>query len=1488
MVKSRSTRRMIAFIVTFVMIFASMPAHAFATEDYDYNVYENAGLNGDYAYDNDADKDYEYEKELGYGAIAAFGAGTVDLHFWMPQPDGYLNGVQTPHTVSFWDEPDTSTIADLGVTVVPPPGYCFVTWAKSYVPMVILDPNPVIVLTPTQQPVRIAVGGAGTGSVTIHDVYRYFGNQGTWVELTPGLSSATIIHGGQTLTINVVETGGEYGIYISGQLPNQIVFVITFMRDGVPVDLAVQIGNQPVQLPPPPPEPVPIANDEPIGPSPTGTWHLVPIFALTPVTLTYTVTDDPVHGAPATFTPALPIPNPANVEPGANVTVLDNLTTTETTNAAGLLGTWTFTGWTAPANVNVISGEFIMPQENVTFTGYWTFQLADARNVTYTVTGVAPATFDPDPVSTLNHTAQPGATVQVAAIPTTTEATNAAGLIGTWTFNGWTAPAGVTVTAGEFTMPNADVAFTGTWSFQLADARNVTYTVTGVAPATFDPDPISSLNHTAQPGASVTVAAIPTTTEATNAAGLLGTWTFNGWTAPTGVTVTDGAFAMPNADVAFTGTWTFQLADARNVTYTVTGVAPATFDPDPISGLNHTAQPGATVTVADIPTTTETTNAAGLIGTWTFNGWTAPAGVTVTDGAFAMPNADVAFTGTWTFTLAGEQTLTYTVTDDPVHGAPATSTPAVPEPMQVAPGADVTVLANLTTTETTNAAGLIGTWAFTPWSSVQVPAAVAGETFSMPDEDVIFAGTWTFTPNIAWQVMYAVDPDPIHGVPAAALTSDIPASVSVQHGATVTVANVMTTTATANAAGLAGTWTFTGWTAPAGVIITDGAFTMPNNDVWLQGEWTFAPHGELIIDNLPDKDPLPVDQTPSQPLAPGAELPDLYEGAAPGWTFLGWTTTTANILYDGTMTWQYALDAGYVTAPPANMPLNGDSVTVTAVWGNDDGYIGVPNSMLIIENLPEKDPLPTGQTESQPLAPGAELPDLFEGIAAGWTFLGWTTTTEGILTDGTMTWAQAVAAGLITAPPTYMPTTGYDLTVTAVWGNYEGYIGVPNTGLIVDNLPAKNPLPVGQTPSQPLAPGAELLDMLYEGVAIGWTFLGWTTTIAGIVTDGTMTWTQAEAAGLITTPPDYMPDDVDSVKVYAVWGDADGYIGIPNKVTVTFDANTGTFPAAELPLPVTRTVRAGEDLTTNSMDASMPAPPTRANHTFAGWFTVPAATGGEQFTATTAVYEDITVYARWTPAPPPGNGGGGPGPQQPVITPPEVPQAPFIADHVWFVRGYPDGSFRPGQSITRAEVSMILWRLLDSEAKFAERTNDFSDVNNGWYARAVSYLAFRGIVAGYPDGTFRPNAPITRAELVTMMSRFWDLDDSGTNNFSDVADTHWAIAYIINASAKGWVEGFPDGTFRPGNATSRAEAVTVINRVLERVANPTTINYHLNGYVYERLDTNRLFNDITNAHWAFYNIMEAAIEHEFELDAQGREIWTEVSIPWLDFDTPRL
>jgi hypothetical protein len=232
-------------------------------------------------------------------------------------------------------------------------------------------------------------------------------------------------------------------------------------------------------------------------------------------------------------------------------------------------------------------------------------------------------------------------------------------------------------------------------------------------------------------------------------------------------------------------------------------------------------------------------------------------------------------------------------------------------------------------------------------------------------------------------------------------------------------------------------------------------------------------------------------------------------------------------------------------------------------------------------------------------------------------------------------------------------------------------------------------------------------------------------------------------------------------------------------------------------------------------------------------------------------------------------------------TPPPPLAPPFVEDHIWFIQGYPDGTVRPEGALTRAEVSMILWRLLDSTAKHSPQVGRFSDVQSGnWYAQAINYLASNGILMGFPDGTFRPNDSITRAELTAVMSRFFDHNGNGTNNFSDVEANHWAIRYIDNAHNRGWITGFGDTTFRPNQTMTRAEAVTLINRVTERIPNPVTINYHLDNYLYDLIGVNRLFIDLTSGHWAFYQIMEAAIEHEHYIDENDNEVWTEIFIPW--------
>ena len=167
-------------------------------------------------------------------------------------------------------------------------------------------------------------------------------------------------------------------------------------------------------------------------------------------------------------------------------------------------------------------------------------------------------------------------------------------------------------------------------------------------------------------------------------------------------------------------------------------------------------------------------------------------------------------------------------------------------------------------------------------------------------------------------------------------------------------------------------------------------------------------------------------------------------------------------------------------------------------------------------------------------------------------------------------------------------------------------------------------------------------------------------------------------------------------------------------------------------------------------------------------------------------------------------------------------------EHFAYIKGYPDGSVHPNGNITREEVAAIFYRLLtdESRAAYENASNPFSDVlSNRWSNKAISTLVAAGIFKGYPDGTFRPGKFITRAELAVIVARFAKLTE-GDATFLDIAG-HWAEFYIRMAAANGWIKGYPDGTFRPNKPITRAETVALINRVLER--NPETKEDLLSG-----------------------------------------------------------
>lgn len=223
------------------------------------------------------------------------------------------------------------------------------------------------------------------------------------------------------------------------------------------------------------------------------------------------------------------------------------------------------------------------------------------------------------------------------------------------------------------------------------------------------------------------------------------------------------------------------------------------------------------------------------------------------------------------------------------------------------------------------------------------------------------------------------------------------------------------------------------------------------------------------------------------------------------------------------------------------------------------------------------------------------------------------------------------------------------------------------------------------------------------------------------------------------------------------------------------------------------------------------------------------------------------------------------------LTVPAVVESEY---HGAYVVGYTDGTFGPDRDMTRSEAATIFARLLaqrNGERITAPTKTTFPDVpTNAWYAGYVSYLARYGIAVGYTDGLFHGDEPITRAEFTAMAVRFFDTYGDGDpaimeeySGFWDVSPGHWAAGYIADAARYGWVVGYGDGTFHADDEITRAEVVTIVNRLLGREADQEYIADHPRGLV--------LFPDVSKSYWAYYDILEAANGHTASM--QDAETW---------------
>ena len=202
-------------------------------------------------------------------------------------------------------------------------------------------------------------------------------------------------------------------------------------------------------------------------------------------------------------------------------------------------------------------------------------------------------------------------------------------------------------------------------------------------------------------------------------------------------------------------------------------------------------------------------------------------------------------------------------------------------------------------------------------------------------------------------------------------------------------------------------------------------------------------------------------------------------------------------------------------------------------------------------------------------------------------------------------------------------------------------------------------------------------------------------------------------------------------------------------------------------------------------------------------------------------------------------------------------------DHSAYIQGYPDGTFRPEGSLSRAEAATIFYRLLLDTSVNANVS--FTDVAAGkWYEAAVKTLAGKGVITGYPDGTFKPTKSVTRAEFCAMASRFFALKE-GAVKFTDVPATFWGYKYIASAVANGWLTD-SETAYHPNGAITRAEVVTIVNRMLGRSADGAFLETGAAGL--------KTFTDVKTGDSFYLDVMEAANGHEYRASTAATETWT--------------
>jgi len=619
------------------------------------------------------------------------------------------------------------------------------------------------------------------------------------------------------------------------------------------------------------------------------------------------------------------------------------------------------------------------------------------------------------------------------------------------------------------------------------------------------------------------------------------------------------------------------------------------------------------------------------------------------------------------------------------------------------------------------------------------------------------------------------------------LSTENPDSAALPPQATVTEGTTYTVETVSKIEG----WTFSGWYDKANWTDTDetvkpGTYSSAGQNIDLYGKWT---HADCTVTFLAD------DKEAERGYLDANKQTVVLTYTVPYGSTLRKERISLPTPVPGEATYYFFkdwdLDNLFYTDPDVlNMPVRSNLTFVAQWWpivtfDANDGAWSSGETMRYAKI----------QTDTKKVA-AASTP-----VRNGYTFLGWYTAADGgdranfedtVFGPKTLYahWAKNAAVTFRIVNGTWSGGAAEDKTVTVVL--YPQADGTASGTLDASYVP-QIMLP---------APG-------YENIAGGW-------------------------EQTPNTDPNGITGDVTYVYRFGSTGGGSSS-GHSTRYTLHYESNGGTAYK--------------DERCSSGTKVTLDKTPTRESYTFTGWYADKALT--QKITSVT-MNGDKTVYAGWEAT--------------------GVPDKLNGDDHFAYVIGYPDGKVHPEGNISRAETATIFFRLLKADIRDGNLTadNEFSDVSDGqWHNKAISTMAKLGIVKGRRADRFDPDASITRAEFAAICARFNTKPVENSGSFSDISG-HWAENEIERAAAFGWISGYPDGTFRPDARITRAEAMTMINRVLCRMPQSKS----------DLLDSMVTWPDNKPSDWHYLAVQEATNSHDFDRQGEVGESWTKLtSVP---------